>query len=134
MGMTDPIADMLTRIRNGQSTHKASVDIPASKMKNRIGEILVEEGYLKSVEVIQGEGSGGSNLIRAYLKYYRNKPVIEIIERKSTPGRRIYVGKEEIPSVFQGLGVAVLSTSKGVLSSRAALKEGVGGELLFTVF
>lgn len=134
MGMTDPIADMLSRIRNGQTSGKATVDIPASKMKAHIADILVEEGYLKNVEVIKGTGAGGSDFIRVYLKYYRNKPVIEVIDRKSTPGCRVYVGKEGIPSVFQGLGVAILSTSKGVLSSRNALKKGVGGELLCTVF
>lgn len=132
MGMTDPISDMLTRIRNGQMVKKESVDIPLSGMKLKICTILRDEGYLSDVEVVKEDT--GRSLIRVGLKYYQDRPVIEEIRRYSTPGCRRYVGKEEIPSVYHGLGIAILSTNLGVISSRQAKKVGVGGELLCTVF
>ncbi|MBF0125046.1 MAG: 30S ribosomal protein S8 [Magnetococcales bacterium] len=133
MGMTDPISDMLARIRNGQMVKKSTVDIPLSSVKLQICGILREEGYLSDVEVLQ-QGEGGHSFIRVGLKYHQNRPVIEEIRRCSTPGCRRYVGKEKIPSVYHGLGIAILSTNRGVISSRQAKKFGVGGELLCTVF
>ncbi|MBF0157980.1 MAG: 30S ribosomal protein S8 [Magnetococcales bacterium] len=132
MSMTDPISDMLTRIRNGQMVKRTTVDIPLSRVKQQICAILHEEGYLSEVSIIQEEGSHG--VIRVGLKYHQNRPVIEEIRRCSTPGCRRYVGKEDIPSVYHGLGIAILSTNRGVISSRQAKKFGVGGELLCTVF
>ncbi|MBF0310323.1 MAG: 30S ribosomal protein S8 [Magnetococcales bacterium] len=131
MGMTDPVADMLTRIRNGQRVRKETVDVPASKLKEMVAKILLEEGYIAECATF-GEGPG--KMLRITLKYHRNRPVIEEIRTCSRPGRRLYVNKTEIPRVFQGMGIAILSTSKGVLSSRRARKEGIGGELLCTVF
>ncbi|ABK43380.1 SSU ribosomal protein S8P [Magnetococcus marinus MC-1] len=132
MSMNDPISDMLTRIRNAQMVGKDSVRMPASKMKKRIADILKEEGYIESISESVDEAN--HTTLELTLKYYQNKPVIEEIKRISTPGRRTYVGKAEIPSVYQGLGIAILSTSKGVISSRRALELGVGGELLCTVY
>ncbi len=132
MGMTDPISDMLTRIRNAQMVGKEYVDVPASRMKMRIAEILTEEGY---IDGLTAENDGrGFGVLRLTLKYHEDKPVIERIERQSKPGRRHYVGKDEIPKVYQGLGICVLSTNKGVISDRKARELGVGGEVLFTVF
>ena len=132
MGMTDPISDMLTRIRNAQAVKKGFVDVPVSKIKLRIGEILVEEGYVASLEELDSEDLKG--LFRIALKYHDGRPVIEEIKRKSRPGRRLYVGRDSIPRVYQGLGISILSTSKGLLSNRQARKMGVGGELVCTVF
>lgn len=132
MGMTDPISDMLTRIRNAQMVHKGSVDIPASRIKEAIARILVDEGYVARVEGVADEE--GRPQLRLSLKYYQNRPVIETITRVSKPGRRIYVAKDEIPPVRQGLGITILSTNRGVLSGRQARKLGVGGEVLCTVF
>jgi len=132
MGMTDPISDMLTRIRNAQTVRKEFVDIPVSKMKFRIGEILVEEGYVESLELL--ENRGAKRYFRVVLKYHGGRPVIEEIKRKSRPGMRLYVQHDAIPRVYQGLGVSIVSTSKGLLSNRKARKMGVGGELLCTVF
>ncbi|MBF0625031.1 MAG: 30S ribosomal protein S8 [Magnetococcales bacterium] len=132
MGMTDPISDMLTRIRNAQAVRKDRIDVPASKMKERIARILMEEGYLASVETITP--ATGWPMIRLGLKYYKNRPAIEKIRRISRPGQRRYHGRNAIPKINQGLGMTILSTSKGVLSSRQARKLGVGGELLCLVF
>lgn len=131
MGMTDPISDMLSRIRNAQLVRKDQVDIPLSKLKNRIAEILKDEGYIGNIEIV---AEGDFQLLRLDLKYRQGRPVIEEIKRRSRPGRREYVARDEIPSVYQGLGIAILSTSKGVVSNRQARKLGVGGELLCTVF
>ncbi|MEO5346266.1 MAG: 30S ribosomal protein S8 [Magnetococcus sp. YQC-9] len=131
MGMTDPISDMLTRIRNAQMVRKDQVDIPVSKLKTRIAEILLDEGYVSKVELV---AEGNFQVLRLDLKYRQGRPVIEEIRRRSRPGRRQYVARDEIPSVYQGLGIAILSTSKGVVSNRQARKMGVGGELLCTVF
>lgn len=132
MGMTDPIGDMLTRIRNAQAVRKGFVDIPASGVKLRIGEILVEEGYVSGIEMLDDEGAKRS--FRVVLKYHAGRPVIEEIKRQSRPGRRLYVRRDGIPRVYQGLGISILSTSKGLLSNRQARKMGVGGELVCTVF
>ncbi len=131
MSMSDPIADMLTRIRNGCRAGKASVSMPASRNKAAIAAVLQEEGYIRSFEV-GGEGAGKTLEVR--LKYYRGSPVIEEINRISTPGCRIYARSDDLPSVRNGLGVALLSTSKGVMTDRAARRQRIGGEVLCTVF
>ncbi len=133
MGMTDPISDMLTRIRNAQAVGKDAVDVPHSKMKLRIAEILREEGFVGEVSVGEEEGTVHKT-IRIGLKYHNNRPVIEEIKRYSRPGRREYVGAGSIPRVYQGLGISILSTNKGLLSNHQARKQGVGGELICTVF
>ncbi|MEO5366258.1 MAG: 30S ribosomal protein S8 [Magnetococcus sp. WYHC-3] len=132
MSMSDPISDMLSRIRNAQMIRKAHVDIPASKFKINLGRILLEEGYVESCEVIEEEGKFPT--LRLGLKYFKGKPVIESIERKSTPGRRVYIGKDDVPRVKQGLGIAIVSTSQGLLSSRQVKARGIGGELVCIVF
>ena len=129
--MTDPIADMLTRIRNAIRIEKPSVDIPASKIKTGIAEALRREGYIWDYEIIEQEPQ---NILRINLKYGPNgELVIRKIARVSRPGRRVYAGVGAMPEVLQGLGINILSTSKGVLSNREARKEGVGGEVLCTV-
>jgi small subunit ribosomal protein S8 len=125
--MTDPIADMLTRIRNGQSANKAQVTMPASSKKQAIAEVLKAQGYISDYAV---EDADGKAMLNITLKYYGGKPVIERIERVSRPGLRIYRGKDDLPSVQGGLGVAIVSTSKGVMSDRAARAAGEGGEVL----
>jgi small subunit ribosomal protein S8 len=125
--MTDPIADMLTRIRNGQSANKAKVTMPASSKKQAIAEVLKSQGYISDYAV---EDVDGKPVLGITLKYYEGKPVIERIERVSRPGLRIYKGKDDLPSVQGGLGVAIVSTSKGVMSDRAARAAGEGGEVL----
>ena len=125
--MTDPIADMLTRIRNGQSANKAKVTMPASSKKRAIAEVLKSQGYISDYAV---EDVDGKPMLGITLKYYEGKPVIERIERVSRPGLRIYKGKDDLPSVQGGLGVAIVSTSKGVMSDRAARAAGEGGEVL----
>ncbi|MCA1805841.1 MAG: 30S ribosomal protein S8 [Xanthomonadaceae bacterium] len=125
--MTDPIADMLTRIRNGQSANKAKVTMPASSKKQAIAEVLKSQGYISEYAV---EDVDGKPVLGITLKYYEGKPVIERIERVSRPGLRIYKGKDDLPSVQGGLGVAIVSTSKGVMSDRAARVAGEGGEVL----
>jgi small subunit ribosomal protein S8 len=125
--MTDPIADMLTRIRNGQSANKAQVSMPASSKKQAIAEVLKAQGYISDYAV---EDADGKAMLNITLKYYGGKPVIERIERVSRPGLRIYRGKDDLPSVQGGLGVAIVSTSKGVMSDRAARAAGEGGEVL----
>ncbi|MDC0165105.1 30S ribosomal protein S8 [bacterium] len=132
MTMTDPIADFLTRIRNAFRTDKRWVDIPSSNMKKRIAYILKEEKYVKDFFFIN---DGEFQTIRIFLKYdFNGGSVIESIQRCSRPGQRIYVGSGEIPRVLDGLGISILSTSKGVISNKTASKLGVGGELLCEVF
>tara|TARA_B100000579_G_scaffold290355_1_gene241109 strand:+ start:289 stop:687 length:399 start_codon:yes stop_codon:yes gene_type:complete len=132
MSMTDPIADFLTRIRNAICTNKRWVDIPSSNMKKRIAYVLKEEKYIKDFFFIK---KGEFVTIRLFLKYDLNgKSVIEQIDRSSRPGQRIYVGSSDIPRVLDGLGISILSTSKGVISNKTANKLGVGGELLCEVF
>ena len=132
MNITDPIADMLTRIRNANNAKHESVEIPASNMKKQIAQILVDEGYIKSFNVID---DGKQDVIKVFLKYGPNKSkVLQGLKRISKPGLRMYVGKEEIPQVMRGLGVAIVSTSKGMMTDKAARKENVGGEVLAFVW
>jgi small subunit ribosomal protein S8 len=130
MSMTDPIADMLTRIRNGQTARQSAVSMPASKAKLAIAKVLEQEGYLSSVAVDEGDGKPTMTL---GLKYYQDRPVIERIERVSRPGLRIYKRASDLPVVQGGLGVAILSTSKGVMTNAQARAEGHGGEVLCIV-
>ena len=130
MSMSDPIADMLTRIRNAQATEKVSVFIPASKVKQAIAQVLKDEGYIDDFAVRDVEGKA---VIEIALKYYAGKPVIEKLERVSRPGLRIYKGRDDIPRVMNGLGVAIVSTSRGVMTDRRARETGVGGEVLCVV-
>ena len=127
MQITDAIADMLTRIRNAGSAKHETVDIPSSNLKKSIAKILLEEGYIKSVEDIKDEKQG---VIRVVLKYSEKKNVITGIKRISKPGLRVYASKDEIPKVLGGLGVAIISTSKGIMTDKKARFEGVGGEVL----
>jgi small subunit ribosomal protein S8 len=127
MSMTDPIADMLTRIRNGQRAEKQSVAMPASKVKAAIAQVLKDEGYVEDFAVRELEGM---RTLEISLKYYAGKPVIEKIERVSRPGLRIYRPKDDLPKVMNGLGVAIVSTSRGVMTDRKARGLGVGGEVL----
>ena len=128
MNTTDPIADMLTRIRNANTAKHQTVDIPASNMKKAIAEILVREGYIKSVEEIKDEKQG---ILRITLKYQENgERVISGLKRISKPGLRIYASKDEIPQVLNGLGTALISTSKGIKTDKEARKENLGGEVL----
>ena len=131
MSMQDPIADMLTRIRNAQMAGKAEVTIPASKLKKAIANVLQEEGFIAGSREDQAECKAA---LVVDLKYYEGKPVIVEIDRISRPGLRAYAGKDELPKVRGGLGVAIVSTSKGVMTDRAARAAGVGGEILCTVF
>ncbi|MGR3806673.1 SSU ribosomal protein S8P [Pasteurella testudinis DSM 23072] len=126
MSMQDPIADMLTRIRNGQSANKIAVNMPSSKLKVAIANVLAEEGYIESVKISEGVKPE----LEITLKYFQGKPVVESIQRISRPGLRIYKRKDELPSVMGGLGIAVVSTSKGVMTDRAARKAGLGGEII----
>jgi len=127
MSMSDPIADLLTRIRNAQSVNKTNVAMPSSKLKVAIARVLKEEGYIEDYAVAD---QGGKPELRIELKYYAGRPVIERIERVSRPGLRIYRGKTEIPTVMNGLGVAIVSTPKGVMTDRKARATGTGGEIL----
>jgi len=132
MQITDPIADMLTRIRNANSAKHETVDVPASNMKKAIAEILNEEGYIKNYQVIE---DGKQGVIRIALKYGPNKEkVISGLKRVSKPGLRIYAGAEELPRVLKGLGIAIISTSKGVMTDKKARKENIGGEVLAYVW
>jgi small subunit ribosomal protein S8 len=130
MSMSDPIADMLTRIRNAQLSEKASVEMPASKLKAAIAQVLKDEGYVEDFEVRQADGKP---MLDISLKYYAGRPVIEKIERVSRPGLRIYKASNQLPSVMNGLGVAIVSTSRGVMTERKARASGVGGEVLCIV-
>jgi small subunit ribosomal protein S8 len=125
--MSDPIADMLTRVRNAQARAKVSVSMPASKLKASIANVLKEEGYIKDFAV---SGEGAKAHLNIELKYFQGAPVIEILKRVSRPGLRIYKGKDELPKVKGGLGVAIVSTSQGVMTDRAARAAGQGGEIL----
>jgi len=127
MSMSDPIADLLTRIRNAQSVNKTNVAMPSSKLKVAIARVLKEEGYIEDFAVAE---QSGKPELRIELKYYAGRPVIERIERVSRPGLRIYRGKSEIPTVMNGLGVAIVSTPKGVMTDRKARATGTGGEIL----
>ena len=131
MSMQDPLADMLTRIRNAQMAGKKTVQMPASKLKAAVAAVLLDEGYVGGVDMIEVDGK--RNLVVS-LKYFNGKPVIAEIDRKSRPGLRRYSSRDELPKVRGGLGVAIVSTSKGVMSDRAARAAGVGGEVLCTVF
>lgn len=131
MSMQDPVADMLTRIRNAQARNKPSVEMPNSKLRKSIADLLVEEGYLTSADVTEGEK--GKKTLSIELKYYQGKGVIEQLKRYSRPGLRQYRSKDDLPSVKQGLGVAIVSTSKGIMSDRAARQAGIGGEIIALV-
>jgi len=128
--MSDPIADMLTRIRNAQMSEKISVRMPSSKLKSAIAQVLKDEGYIEDYAV---RSEGGLPEMEIALKYYAGRPVIERIERVSRPGLRIYKGREALPRVMNGLGVAIVSTSRGVMTDRKARSLGVGGEVLCIV-
>ena len=129
MSMSDPIADMLTRIRNGNTANHDTVDVPASKMKKAIADILTNEGYIKGYELIE---DGVKSTIRISLKYGadKNEKVITGIKRISKPGLRVYAGKEELPRVLGGLGTAIISTSRGLMTDKEARKAGIGGEVI----
>ncbi len=132
MNSTDPIADMLTRVRNALKSRHQKVDVPASKLKSEIARILKEEGYITNFKLAE---EGSQRLIRIYLKYtLTNQPAISHIERVSRPGCRVYVGSTDIPKVLGGLGVNILTTPRGVMSGKSARREGVGGELLCQVW
>lgn len=130
MSMSDPIADMLTRIRNAQAVEKVSVKMPSSKVKVAISQVLKDEGYIEDFAV---RGEAAKSELELQLKYYAGRPVIERIERVSKPGLRIYKGAEDLPRVMNGLGVAIVSTSSGVMTDRKARAQGVGGEVLCVV-
>lgn len=127
MSMSDPIADMLTRIRNGQSAKKATVELPASKLKLAIAKLLKDEGYIQDYSV-KNEGSMQQMAIE--LRYFQGEPLIEEIKRVSRPGLRVYKGRNELPKVRNGLGIAIISTSKGIMTDRAARVAGQGGEIV----
>lgn len=131
MQITDPIADMLTRIRNANSAKHATVDIPASKMKKAIAEILLEEGYIKNYQLIE---DGAQGIIKVTLKYNGTEKVITGLRRVSKPGLRVYAGADEIPYVLKGLGIAIVSTSKGIMTDKNARAAHVGGEVLAFVW
>ncbi|RCU43262.1 MULTISPECIES: 30S ribosomal protein S8 [Corallincola] len=126
MSMQDPIADMFTRIRNGQSANKISVTMPSSKLKTAIAAVLKQEGYIADFSVSEGPKAE----LEIALRYFEGKPVVETIQRVSRPGLRIYKKKDELPKILDGLGVAIVSTSQGLMSDRAARKAGMGGEII----
>lgn len=127
MSMTDPIADLLTRIRNGQSAGKPEVSAPSSKLKLAVAQVLKDEGYIADFAVTD---AGAKPQLTVRLKYHAGRPVIDRIQRVSRPGLRVYKGKDELPQVLDGLGIAIISTSQGVMTDRAARKAGQGGEIL----
>lgn len=127
--MTDPVADMLTRIRNGQMSRKSEVTMPSSKLKAAIAEVMKEEGFIADYSV----SGDGKRELTVNLKYFEGRPVIENLKRVSRPGLRIFKGKDELPKVLNGLGVAIISTSKGVMTDRAARAAGHGGEVICTI-
>ena len=127
MSMSDPIADMLTRIRNGQAANKSSVRMPASKKKLAIAKVLKDEGYIIDFAEVDMDGKPG---IEVALKYFQGEPVIDFVKRVSRPGLRIYKSRDELPKVRGGLGIAIVSTSKGVMTDREARKQGHGGEVI----
>lgn len=130
MSMTDPIADFLTRIRNGQSSGKTEVVSPASKIKQALARVLKDEGYIEDFTLADEDGKP---VLRVQLKYYEGRPVIDRLERVSKPGLRVYKGKDELPTILGGLGVVIVSTSKGVMTGRQARDAGHGGEVLCIV-
>ncbi len=130
MSMTDPISDMLTRIRNGQKARKVSVSMPASNVKMAVAGVLKDEGYITDFET---SGEGAEKTLSVELKYFEGTPVIEKVERVSKPGLRIYRGKDDLPKVLGGLGIAIVSTSAGVMSDRQARAQGIGGEVICVV-
>ena len=130
MSMTDPISDMLTRIRNGQNARKVSVSMPASNAKEAVAKVLKDEGYINGFSI---EGKDAARSLTVELKYFEGVPVIEKIQRASRPGLRIYRGKDDLPRVLGGLGIAIVSTSAGVMSDAKAREKGVGGEVLCIV-
>ena len=130
MSMSDPIADMLTRIRNAQLAEKLSVAMPSSGVKASIAQVLKDEGYIEEYKV---RDEDGKSTLEIALKYYAGEPVIEKIERVSRPGLRIYKGRDDIPKIMNGLGIAIVSTSKGVMTDRKARATGIGGEVLCIV-
>ncbi len=127
MSMSDPIADMLTRIRNGQAVGKVEVSMPSSKKKSAIAQLLKDEGYVVDYKVAAEEGK---DILQVDLKYFQGEPVIEMVKRVSRPGLRIYKGAKDLPSVRNGLGIAIISTSKGLMTDRAARSAGHGGEVI----
>ena len=131
MSMSDPIADMLTRIRNAQSINKEQVSIPASNLKSAIARVMKDEGYITSFS-IEGEESVNKTLV-IKLKYFDNQPVIESLDRMSKPSLRYYAGKDDMPSVMNGLGIVIVSTPKGVMTGQAAKAQNIGGEVLCSV-
>ncbi len=131
MSMTDPISDMLTRIRNAHMRNKNKVTVPPSKLRERVLEVLHKEGYIRGFAVIEKDGKSE---IEVELKYFDGAPAIKEIDRVSKPGRRVYASVETLPSVFNGLGISILSTPKGVMSDSEARAQNVGGEVLCTVF
>ena len=131
MSMQDPMSDMLTRIRNAQMAGKTGVEMPGSKLKAAVAAVLQDEGYIASFDTVDVDGKARLSI---ELKYYQGKPVIAEIDRISRPGLRKYSGKDDLPSVRNGLGVAIVSTSRGVMTERAARAAGVGGEVICTVF
>ena len=130
MSMSDPIADLLTRIRNAQMVAKPTVSVPSSKVKVAIAQVLKDEGYIDGFQV---KTEAGKSELEIALKYYAGRPVIERLERVSKPGLRVYRGRDDIPRIMNGLGVAILSTSRGVMTDRKARADGVGGEILCIV-
>lgn len=131
MSMTDPIADFLTRIRNGQQARKKQVSLPSSQVKVAIAKVLADEGYIQAYDV--SEAGAGKKQLTVMLKYFQGKPVIERLERVSKPSLRIYKSKDELPKVLGGLGVAIISTAEGVVSDRRARAQGQGGEVICVV-
>lgn len=130
MSMTDPVADLLTRVRNGQRAGKTEVTAPASKLKAEILRVLKDEGYIADFGKVEADGKP---MLSIKLKYYEGAPVIEQIKRVSRPGLRVYKSKDELPRILGGLGIAIVSTSKGVMSDRAARAQGQGGEVICVV-
>ncbi len=129
--MSDPIADMLTRIRNAQMVEKKAVNVPASNLKSAIASVMQQEGYIESFSV---DGAAASKTLNIKLKYYDNKPVIEKLKRISKPSLRVYVGSSQMPSVMNGLGIVIVSTPKGVMTGQVAHEQNVGGEVLCSVY
>jgi len=130
MSMSDPISDMLTRIRNAQMVGHTEVSMPASRLKAAIAQVLKDEGYIEDFAVRDRKDGGAKKELAIGLKYYAGRPVIERLERVSKPGLRVYKGRDDIPKVLNGLGVAILSTSRGVMTDRKARADGVGGEVI----
>jgi small subunit ribosomal protein S8 len=130
MSMSDPISDMLTRIRNAQQAEKTTVTMPSSKLKVAIAQLLQDEGYVEGFKVVDHDGKP---TLEIGLKYYADRPVIETVQRVSRPGLRIYKGSKDIPAVMNGLGIAIVSTSKGLMTDRKARANGIGGEVLCIV-